>query len=94
MSEINFELLNDYNTLSKRNKLPKQVKLIISNNLNQKFTIRDYQKEAFVRFEEYFEKFGNPAGQRFEIDWLPFNLGKDGLVKNFGLAGFPVGGRF
>lgn len=55
MSEINFELLNDYNTLSKRNKLPKHVKSIITNNLNQKFTIRDYQKEAFVRFEEYFE---------------------------------------
>ncbi len=55
MSEIKFDLLNDYNTLSKRNKLPKQVKLIITNSLNQKFTIRDYQKEAFVRFEEYFE---------------------------------------
>lgn len=55
MTEIKFELLEDYNTLSKRNKLPKQVKSIIVNNLNPKFTIRDYQKAAFTRFEEYFE---------------------------------------
>jgi type III restriction enzyme len=55
MSEINFELLNDYNTLCKRNKLPSHIKSVITNNINSKFIIRDYQKEAFVRFEEYFE---------------------------------------
>ncbi|MBY0380293.1 MAG: DEAD/DEAH box helicase family protein, partial [Burkholderiales bacterium] len=55
MTNIKFELLQDYNTISKLNKLPKQVKDIIKDNLNPKFSIRDYQKEAFIRLEEYIE---------------------------------------
>lgn len=55
MTDIKFELLRYYDAQSKRNKLPKQVKDIIKDNLNPKFSIRDYQKEALIRVEEYIE---------------------------------------
>jgi type III restriction enzyme len=55
MTDIKFELLQYYDAQSKRNKLPKQIKDIIKDNLNPKFSIRDYQKEAFIRLEEYIE---------------------------------------
>src|SRR6185437_4394469 len=55
MAEIKFELLNAYNVLSDKNKLSPQVKDIIKDNLNHKFCIRNYQKEAFIRLEEYIE---------------------------------------
>lgn len=55
MTDIKFELLQYYDAQSKRNKLPKHFKDIIKDNLNPKFSIRDYQKEAFIRLEEYIE---------------------------------------
>ncbi len=55
MNDIKSELLNDYNALSKRKKLPQAVKDVIKDNLNPKFSIRDYQKEAFIRLEKYIE---------------------------------------
>jgi type III restriction enzyme len=50
-----FQLLTDYDALSKRNKLPSNIKDVITTNLNPKFNVRDYQKEAFIRLEEYIE---------------------------------------
>ena len=55
MTDIKFELLQYYDAQSKRNKLPKHTQDIIKDNLNPKFSIRDYQKEAFIRLEEYIE---------------------------------------
>ncbi|MBP9742229.1 MAG: DEAD/DEAH box helicase family protein [Burkholderiales bacterium] len=55
MADIKFELLQYYDAQSRSNKLPKQIKDVIKDNLNPKFSIRDYQKEAFIRLEEYIE---------------------------------------
>lgn len=47
-------LFEEYNILSKRWKLDKNIPLYISANLNNKFVIREYQKEAYARFNDYF----------------------------------------
>lgn len=51
-----FKLLATYDTLSEQKILPKQVKVVITDNINPKFNIRPYQKEAFARLERYIEQ--------------------------------------
>jgi type III restriction enzyme len=52
-------LLSDIDTISRIRVLDryKKVPLYISNNLNPKFEIREYQKEALARFSYYFNEY-------------------------------------
>jgi type III restriction enzyme len=52
-------LYNKFNTLSEMDILNKNIPLYISKNLNEKFQIREYQKEAFARFLYYLNDYKN-----------------------------------
>jgi type III restriction enzyme len=55
MSE--FKLKNDLNTLAGLKMLPSEIDGTIIENLNPKFRLRPYQKEAFQRFQFYLESY-------------------------------------
>ncbi|WP_445486438.1 DEAD/DEAH box helicase family protein [Niallia sp. 03133] len=57
MSNEQFELLNNLNSLKKMDMLPKEIPDSILQNINPKFELRKYQKEAFSRFMFYMEKY-------------------------------------
>jgi type III restriction enzyme len=57
MSNEQFELLNRLNTLNEMDMLPNEVPDSILQNINPKFELRTYQKEAFSRFIFYMEKY-------------------------------------
>lgn len=57
-------LFEEYDILSKRWRLDKNIPLYISTNLNNKFDIREYQKEAYARFIDYFS---NPYNQPIHL---------------------------
>jgi len=46
-------LFQEYDTLSRMNRLPLDIPLHISKNLNQNFSVRNYQQQAFARFLDY-----------------------------------------
>jgi len=48
-------LYEEYDALSKRNRLDKTIPDYVKDNLNQNFNIREYQTEAFARFIDYFQ---------------------------------------
>ena len=79
----NIPLYQDYDALSRRNKLPLEIPLYISKNLNQKFEIRRYQQEALARFFDYFSP-ENPD-RKIPIHLL-FNMAT-GSGKTFVMAG-------
>jgi len=49
-------LWEDYDTLSKRGILNKDIPKYIEDNLNPNFKLREYQKEAIARFIYYLEQ--------------------------------------
>ncbi|MBP1970009.1 type III restriction enzyme [Virgibacillus natechei] len=57
MSNEQFELLNNLNSLKKMDMLPKEIPDSILENINPDFELREYQKEAFSRFIFYMEKY-------------------------------------
>jgi type III restriction enzyme len=54
---ITFKLKNDMDTLSGLGMLPKEVAGDIVENLNPMFRLRPYQKNAFSRFQFYFDQY-------------------------------------
>jgi len=50
-------LYETFKVFSENDILNKNLSLNISNNLNQNFQIREYQKEALARFEYYFNDY-------------------------------------
>ncbi len=68
MSE--FKLKNDLNTLAGLKMLPSEIDGAIIENLNPKFRLRPYQKEAFQRFQFYLESYPekkSPAHLLFQM---------------------------
>lgn len=58
MQEKQF-LYQKFDTLSEMDVLDKEISLDLSKNLNEKFEMREYQKEAFARFSYYTESYKN-----------------------------------
>jgi hypothetical protein len=58
-SQLFTSLLGDIDTISRVKVLDKykEIPLYISNNLNSRFEIREYQKEAFARLSYYFNEY-------------------------------------
>ena len=54
MEEI--KLSTKYDSLEEMNYLSKEIPTTVSDNLNPKFQLREYQISAIARFIEYFEK--------------------------------------
>lgn len=76
-------LFQEYDTLSRMNRLPLDVPLYVSKNLNQNFSIRNYQQQAFARFLDYNNPV-NPLKQK--PVHLLFNMAT-GSGKTFVMAG-------
>jgi type III restriction enzyme len=51
--ETNIKLVDELNIISKQGFIDKTIPSLISKNLNQTYTIREYQKEAIARFKYY-----------------------------------------
>ena len=88
-------LYNKFNTLSEMDILDKNIPLNITKNLNEKFKIREYQKEAFARFLYYLNDYKNKrlpihllynmatwSGKTFVMAWLILALYENGY-RNF-----------
>lgn len=59
--EFEETLVRKFNTLSEDDHLDKDIPDFVTKNLNQKFAIRKYQKEAFVRFLYYLNRYKKAA---------------------------------
>ena len=75
-------LFGQYDTISQMGMLPVEVPLYVSKNLNQSFSIRDYQKQAFSRFFHY----NNQNPNKILPVHLLFNMAT-GSGKTFVMAG-------
>ncbi|MDD5551761.1 MAG: DEAD/DEAH box helicase family protein [Candidatus Pacebacteria bacterium] len=68
--ENNIKLVDELNILSKQGILLKDIPDFVVNNLNPKYPIREYQKEAFTRLEHYLSSY---QGKKMPVHLL-FNM--------------------
>lgn len=65
-------LVRKFNTLSEDEHLDKDIPDFVAKNLNQKFAVREYQKEALARFVYYlnrYKKRTNPVHLLFHMGY-------------------------
>ncbi len=60
----------EYDSLEKRGHISKNIPSFISDNINQKFQLRNYQLSAIARFIDYYE---NDPARKFPTQLL-FNM--------------------
>ena len=65
-----FELLTNLDVLSRMNMLPTEVSPSITSNINQRYSLRDYQVDAFKRFDFYYTNYP----QRVKPSHLLFHM--------------------
>ncbi|MDP3697338.1 MAG: DEAD/DEAH box helicase family protein [Candidatus Taylorbacteria bacterium] len=65
--ETNIKLVDEFNILSKQGIINKEIPSFVLQNLNPKYAVREYQKEALARFQYYLDTY---KGKKLPVQLL------------------------